>query len=138
MKKLFFTSFASLLCAGIAHAGLDNAGNVVQDSVSVECQGENGALNFTLNTTTNTINFTDTQALGSAEIAVNTPIGMQTDYKDKAMMIHVEYNWYYTAQYDLTLNNYPAKENSPLKLTLNGDDDDGAFFNNVQFTCLVK
>ena len=52
----------------------------------------------------------------------------------------VYYDWSYTTQYYFTLESDPAghKSGDTVKLEINGDDDDGCFIYNRQFTCAVS
>jgi len=52
----------------------------------------------------------------------------------------VYYDWYYTTQYYFTLESTPSqqKPGDTVKLEINGDDDDGCFIYNRQFSCNVS
>ncbi|MCX5784171.1 MAG: hypothetical protein NTX59_00625 [Elusimicrobia bacterium] len=51
----------------------------------------------------------------------------------------VYYDWYYTTQYYFTLESAVSehKPGDKVKLEINGDDDDGCFIYNRQFSCKV-
>ena len=52
----------------------------------------------------------------------------------------VYYDWYYTTKYYFTLESTPSHHSSgdTVKLEINGDDDDGCFIYNRQFSCKVS
>lgn len=134
MKKLFF---ATVLMFGFqALALLDDQGNVIQDRVRVECTGDQGQIKFNLNRSTQVAVFDNKTAMWRAELPLNEPIMAKIEGKE----IHVTYNWEFLAQYIFTFAEdiNSLQKGDSIKMRLDGDDDDGVFFNEVPFQCLVK
>lgn len=121
MAKYFL--FAMLISfAGLSHADANQQ--------VYSCKGDSGTLSFVLNMSTHTITFKDIGAFGEAQILANTPFGATIAASANSTEVQFEYDWYYTAHYNLILNN------STNKLTLSGQDDDGSFFNKAVFACV--
>lgn len=114
--------------------------NAKMELLELECNGNLGKLDVTVNKSANTILVSDAEAFGFAQILVNVPMGMKIEYGEDFQKIHFEYNWYFNAEYDLTLHSSPVdlKKGSKLSATLSGDDYDGAFFDEEKFECVVK
>lgn len=140
MKNALFLSLGLLFAVNFAQAGLTDNGDVVQDKTALACQGEAGRLELVVNQSANTISFSNVQALGGAQILKDVPMGMTYAATKAGAEIHFEYNWYYTAQYDLTFDQGVGalKAGDKVNLSLSGDDDDGAFFNDVKFICEAR
>jgi len=119
-----------------AFADLDDEGNVVQDRLFVECKNEYGALNFKFNRSTQVATFTDKTAMGRAELPVDEPIAAVIDEKN----LKVTYDWYFTAEYTFTFEKEVRQlmAGDQVSMILDGDDDDGSFFNNERFSCSIK
>ena len=95
---------------------------------------------FTLNWATKTILFSDIEVFGQAQILKDTPIGATAKFNNHNVKIKFTYDWYYTATYEIIINRPITELNSNttnVPVTLNGDDSDGAVFNNVKFNCSV-
>ena len=145
MKKHFILflviTFGSL---ANAFANLDNNGHITMDIYQFNCQsnanGQVKHLVFDLNFTTRIINFSNIEAFSGADILANTAFGLTTFDTESNLKIGFDYNWYYTASYSLDFNNALNKltKGSTTELTLSGDDDDGATFNDVSFSCKIK
>jgi hypothetical protein len=126
-----------LLVSGFnAFADLSEDGKVVQDRVTVECKTEQGNLNFTLNRSTQVAVFTQTSAIGSAQMPLNEPIAALID----GPKLNITYDWYFTAEYELSFPKSvrALKAGDKADMHLSGDDDDGFIANDKLFACTVK
>ena len=119
-----------------AFAELTDDGKVVQDRITLNCKGEQGALNFKLNRSTSVAVFLNKEAMARAELPVSEPIAALISDNE----IKITYRWYFTAEYMLTFDKVVGalKAGDTVAMLLDGDDNDGFMFNNVRFNCTVK
>ena len=107
--------------------------------LNLSCSNQDGKMEFSINHETSTITFTNIDYFSQANILKNEPFGATIKYQN-SIDIKFNYHWYYTASYHLVIKK-PITELAPnainVPLILNGDDSDGAIFNNVKFDCTV-
>jgi len=107
--------------------------------LNISCSNQDGKMEFVINHVTSTITFTNIDYFAQANILKNEPFGATINYQNN-IDIKFNYHWYYTASYHLVIKK-PITELTPnsvnIPLILNGDDSDGAIFNNVKFDCAV-
>ena len=107
MKKYSFAPIAfvalSVSCLP-AFAGLSSEGIILKDTRSFSCQGKEGTMAFTWNESTATIQFSDISAFGSADMLSNVAFGATLN---SGKTLRFEYNWYYTAGYELAFPSNP-------------------------------
>ena len=105
------------------------------DTYSLKCksQAEGKALDFVFSPDTDTVTVTDAEYLGYAQILTDVPFGADI----APTKIAFSYDWYYTADYSLTLS-APYYEDGQVEMKLTYDDSDGAFEDDVAFSCVAK
>lgn len=106
-------------------------------AASYNCQEKQGREKLSFHIVGQQIIFSDVEYLGYAQILVQHPFPYnQTDDHS----IDFEYDWYYTATYNLEFLSPLSlhQRGDQVRLLLSFDDSDGAFANDVLFYCNVR
>lgn len=145
MKTLFATLILTLGTS--AFASLNDQGDIVADVLNVSCVNPQEARNtmaFVVNWNTKTLTFRDIQAFGQAQILKDEafPIDREVLAQDPKQ-IAIQYDWHFTAQYELKFERplrglYGQPKGLKVGMLFSGDDSDGAFFNDIPYTCTVR
>jgi hypothetical protein len=121
-----------------ASADLDENGNVVLEKHQFFCENALGKMDFELNLSTFTIEFSNVSAFKRAEIQNKIPFGMKVDFQETFTEIRFEYHWYFTADYSLKLPAISEWKTGKGNLIFNGDDGDGIWFRDQVFNCTIQ
>lgn len=134
IKSVLFIS--TFILAQFALAG----SKVNMDSKRFKCTSKSlGALNFALNTSTNTITFSKVKALDKS-LPERITLGVKTLAYKEILKIGFEYNPHFSGSFELSFDKSYAKvlEDKTATMELTGDDGDGSTYNKEAFSCILK
>jgi hypothetical protein len=131
------TLILALVLTGFASADLDENGNVFAVKNYFSCAGQLGKLEFVLHRSTHVIEWQNVEGFGRAEM-IPAPFGAKIDAQEDRTEVSFVFDWYFTAEYQLTLPPISAWSKGQGQLILNGDDQDGIWFRDEKFQCQIR
>ncbi len=136
MKIKSVLLLSTIILAQLAFAG----SKVNMDSKRFKCTSKSlGELNFALNTSTNTITFSNVKAL-SKSLPERITLGVKTLAYKETLKVGFEYNPHFSGSFELSFDKSYVKilEVKSATMELTGDDGDGSIYNKESFSCILK
>ena len=138
-KALGFAALSwGFLQISVAKAEDLQRGPLSKSDFAVNCTSREGRMSFEVDYSSYTIKFTNIEFFGQANILKNKAMGAEFPRAKTGFKIHFTYSWYYDANYDIEFDQSVdklVKKGNVSTALVSGDDDDGASFNEVRFTC---